>query len=184
MRVSDRVRAPAAPDEPAVLPRLGLVGGLRWAWRQLTSMRVALFLLLLVAVAAVPGSIWPQRAVDPSRVSTYLQENPELGRWLDRLGMFNVYTSPWFSAIYLLLVISLIGCVIPRTRLHWHALTAPPPRAPARLERLHQHEVHERDADERAGGIDQVAFALAQVVEPVADVHAAPRRTCRRPSTS
>ncbi|MBK7721262.1 MAG: cytochrome c biogenesis protein ResB [Austwickia sp.] len=102
-------------------------------------MRVALFLLLLVAVAAVPGSIWPQRAVDPSRVSTYLQENPELGRWLDRLGMFNVYTSPWFSAIYLLLVISLIGCVIPRTRLHWHALTAPPPRAPARLERLPVH---------------------------------------------
>lgn len=120
-------------------PPLGPVGALRWAWRQLTSMRVALFLLLLVAIAAVPGSIWPQRAVDPNRVATYLQENPELGRWLDRFGFFDVYSSPWFSAIYLLLVISLIGCVIPRTRLHWHALRVQPPRAPARLNRLPVH---------------------------------------------
>ncbi len=133
--------APGAHARPGrALPPLGPLGAVRWAWRQLTSMRVALFLLLLVAVAAVPGSIWPQRSVDPTRVATYLEENPELGAWLDRIGMFDVYSSPWFSAIYLLLVISLIGCVIPRTRQHWYALRSKPPRAPARLGRLPVHE--------------------------------------------
>lgn len=38
---------------------LGFLGMLRWAWTQLTSMRTALFLLLLLAVAAVPGSLFP-----------------------------------------------------------------------------------------------------------------------------
>ena len=50
-----RDRTQAAPT----LPRLGPLGWARWAWRQLTSMRTALFLLLLLAIAALPGSIWP-----------------------------------------------------------------------------------------------------------------------------
>ncbi len=124
-------------------PRLGPVGWARWAWRNLTSMRTALFLLLLLSVGAVPGSIFPQRSIDPGRVADYLAANPTSGRWLDRLGFFDVYSSVWFSAIYLLLVISLIGCIIPRTRLHWHALRSLPPRAPARLERLAAHETAE-----------------------------------------
>jgi cytochrome c biogenesis protein len=119
-----------------VQPKLGLVGTLRFAWRQLTSMRTALFLLLLLAVAAVPGSVLPQRGVDASKVSAYLREHPSSGPWIDRLGGFDVYSSVWFSAIYLLLFISLVGCVLPRTRLHLRALRARPPRAPSRLSRL------------------------------------------------
>jgi cytochrome c biogenesis protein len=117
-------------------PRLGLVGTFRFAWRQLTSMRTALFLLLLLAVAAVPGSVLPQRGVDASKVSGYLRAHPSSGPWIDRLGGFDVYSSVWFSAIYLLLFVSLVGCVLPRTRLHWRSLRAQPPRAPARLVRL------------------------------------------------
>jgi len=120
-------------------PALGLRGWARWTWRQLTSMRTALLLLLLLAVAAVPGSIWPQRGVDPAQVTAYLQQNPRLGPWLDRLGMFDVFSSPWFSGIYLLLAVSLIGCVVPRTRQHVAAMRAQPPSAPRRLERLPAH---------------------------------------------
>jgi cytochrome c biogenesis protein len=36
----------------------------RWAWRQLTSMRTALVLLLLLALGAIPGSVIPQSGVD------------------------------------------------------------------------------------------------------------------------
>lgn len=129
------------PVEPTVtrLPELGVRGTARWMWRQLTSMRTALFLLLLVAVAAIPGSIFPQRSLDPTRVTDYLRDNPSTGPWLDRLGLFDVFSSPWFSAIYLLLMLSLIGCVVPRTKIHLHALRTPPPRAPRRLERLPSH---------------------------------------------
>ena len=44
----------------AATPRLGFKGWLRWGWRQVTSMRIALILLLMLAVGAIPGSILPQ----------------------------------------------------------------------------------------------------------------------------
>nr|WP_179423491.1 cytochrome c biogenesis protein ResB [Pedococcus badiiscoriae] len=105
-------------------------------WRQLTSMRTALFLLLLLAVGAVPGSIWPQRSIDAARTATYIADHPTTGPWLDRLGFFEVYASPWFAAIYLLLFISLVGCVLPRSKVHWNAMRSSPPRAPAKPARL------------------------------------------------
>src|SRR5665647_2007781 len=101
-------------EAPPRLPELGAVGALRWVWRQLTSMRVALMLLMLLAVVALPGSVLPQRPQDPAAVATYLADNPGLGAWLDRLGLFDVYASVWFSAVYLLLFVSLIGCIVPR----------------------------------------------------------------------
>ncbi len=116
------------------------LGWVRWAWRQLTSMRTALFLLLLLSVAAVPGSIFPQRNIDAGRVADYIAQNPTTSPWLDRLGFFDVYASPWFSAIYLLLFVSLVGCIVPRTRVHIAALRATPPRAPSRLSRLDEHD--------------------------------------------
>ena len=111
----------------------------RRAWRQLTSMRTALVLLFLLAVAAIPGSVLPQRNVSPEKVSTYLDTHRQWGPTLDRLSFFDVYGSPWFSAIYLLLFASLVGCLVPRFRQHIVALVKVPPKAPARFERLPQH---------------------------------------------
>ena len=129
--------APAAHDGGAPqLPALGAVGWLRWGWRQLTSMRVALLLLMLLAVAAVPGTVFPQRPQDPSAVATYLTDHPDTGPLLDRLGFFDVYASVWFSAIYLLLFVSLVGCILPRSRTHLRAVRGRPPRAPRRFDRF------------------------------------------------
>jgi cytochrome c biogenesis protein len=123
-------------DATVTSPKLGPVGWLRFAWRQLTSMRTALLLLLLLAIAAVPGSLVPQRSSDPNGVTQYFASNPDLAPVLDNFQMFDVYTSAWFSAVYLLLFVSLIGCIIPRTKHHLEALRARPPRTPARLSRL------------------------------------------------
>lgn len=137
---SERARKGMRPDrQEPTLPTLGAVGLLRWGWRQLTSMRTALFLLLLLSIAAVPGSIFPQRNIDAGRVADYIAQNPRSSPWLDRLGFFDVYASPWFSAIYLLLFVSLVGCIVPRTKVHLSALRSTPPRAPARLRRLDEH---------------------------------------------
>ena len=125
---------------PVAEPALGVKGMLRWAWRQATSMRTALFLLLLLAVAAVPGSLFPQRPVNAAAVTRYLKDNPDTGRFLDSLQLFDVYASAWFSAIYLLLFISLIGCVVPRARAHYKAMRSRPPRTPRRLSRLPEYE--------------------------------------------
>ncbi len=129
-------QAPAPRRDADALPALGLRGWLRWAWRQLTSMRVALLLLVLLAVAAVPGTMFPQQPQDPGGVAEYLTEHPSTGPWLERLGFFDVYASVWFSAIYLLLFVSLIGCILPRTRVHLTALRGRPPRTPRRFARF------------------------------------------------
>jgi cytochrome c biogenesis protein len=118
------------------LPPLSNTGFLRWTWRQLTSMKTALVLLFLLALASVPGSIYPQRGVDPIKVRDYIANNPGWGPTLDRFGFFEVYSSPWFSAIYILLFISLIGCVVPRVGVHFRAMRSAPPGAPKVLDRL------------------------------------------------
>ena len=117
-------------------PQLGPIEWLRWAWRQLTSMRTALLLLLALAVAAVPGSLLPQQSADPNGVIQWRQQNPGFVAVVDFLQGFDVYTSVWFSAIYLLLFISLVGCVIPRVTHHLKAMRAAPPRTPSRFARL------------------------------------------------
>lgn len=115
---------------------LGFVGSLRYLWRQLTSMRTALILLLLTALAAIPGSLFPQRTNGPIPVRDFFDKNPDLAKFLDKFWMFDVYGSPWFSAIYILLFISLIGCVIPRTIEHGKSAFALPPIAPSKLEKM------------------------------------------------
>ena len=121
---------------------------LRWCWRQLTSMRTALILLLLLAVAAIPGSLFPQRSQNPIQVKQFFAENPETAIWLDRLSLFNVFSLPWFSAIYLLLFISLIGCVLPRSIEHLKAIGAKPPLTPKYLDRMEFYtEIKKIDLD-------------------------------------
>lgn len=140
----------SAKDD-VVLPRLGFFGMLRWAWRQLTSMRTALLLLLLLAVAAVPGSLFPQRPSNPSVVTQYLADHPKSGPVMDWFKLFDVYSSPWFAAIYLLLFTSLVGCVLPRAKIHWKAMRSVPPRTPKRLSRLAEYDTVEIPA---GSGID------------------------------
>ena len=126
---------------------LGFIGSARYLWRQLTSMRTALILLLLTGLAAIPGSLLPQRTNGPIPVQDYFKANPELAKFLDQLWMFDVYGSPWFSAIYILLFISLIGCVIPRVIEHSKSLFKEPPAAPSRLEKMEFFQEFSGDFD-------------------------------------
>ncbi|MFD0056727.1 cytochrome c biogenesis protein ResB [Streptomyces sp. NPDC127168] len=126
-----------APKEEAPnLPSLGVIGWARWFWRQLTSMRVALLLLLLLSLGAIPGSLIPQDGVDAMKVEEFRQNHDILAPVYDKLGLFHVYSSVWFSAIYILLFVSLIGCIVPRTWQFVGQLRGRPPGAPRRLDRL------------------------------------------------
>ena len=62
----------------------------RWSWRQLTSMRTALVLLLLLALAAIPGRSSRRDDVDALAV----------GRWRDaHPGLAPIYASSGCSAV-------------------------------------------------------------------------------------
>ena len=119
----------------------------RWTWRQLTSMRTALVLLLLLALASIPGSVFPQEDVDSLAVSQWRDDHPRLAPVWDRLDLFAVYGSVWFSAIYILLMISLVGCIVPRLFVYARALRARPPRAPRHLSRLPESTSYTTDEE-------------------------------------
>ncbi len=122
------------------IPELDAKSLLRYGWRQLTSMSTALFLLLMLGVASIPGSLIAQRTQNPIKVREYFKNSPSLAQWMDRFSLFDVYGSPWFSAIYILLFISLIGCVLPRTIEHFQAARALPPATPRNLNRMEHHQ--------------------------------------------
>lgn len=147
---------------PGSGPRLGLLGWSRWAWRRLTSMRTAVLLLAMLALAAVPGSLLPQRGVasDPSAVPNYFLEHPDLAPWLDRLWLFEVYAAPWFASIYLLLLVSMTGCVLPRSLKLWRECRADPVAAPRSLSRLEVHRRGELPQTNPAAALDTAAAAL------------------------
>jgi len=130
--------APKA-DDSIVVPKLGVLGMLRWTWRQLTSMRIALVLLFMLSLAAIPGSILPQREIDPTKVLTFQETHKTWAPILDKLQLFDVFESFWFGAIYCLLFISLIGCIVPRSWAHFKAMRTAPPAAPRNLKRLPVH---------------------------------------------
>ncbi|MCI0384090.1 cytochrome c biogenesis protein ResB [Streptomyces sp. CNQ085] len=142
-------RISTAPrEDPAVdIPVLGPVGWARWFWRQLTSMRVALILLFLLSLAAVPGSLIPQNGADAFAVRDFRERNGTLAEVYDRLQLFDVYSSVWFSAIYILLFVSLIGCILPRSRQFAGQLRSRPPQAPRRLTRMPAHTTWRTEAE-------------------------------------
>ncbi|QEU92627.1 cytochrome c biogenesis protein ResB [Streptomyces kanamyceticus] len=137
-----------APKEDAPnLPALGVIGWLRWFWRQLTSMRVALILLLLLSLGAIPGSLIPQTNVDELKVQDFMDRHTTLGPLYDKLQLFDVYSSVWFSAIYILLFVSLIGCIVPRTWQFVGQLRGRPPGAPKKLTRLPAYTTWRTEAE-------------------------------------
>lgn len=139
MTVTDRLPDTAASPPPRQSPPARAWALVRNTWRGLTSMRTALVLLFLLALAAIPGALLPQRSLNEQKVEQYIADRPTLGPWMDRAELFDVFGSFWFTAIYVLLFISLVGCILPRTVDHYRALRTPPVRAPRNLSRLPHH---------------------------------------------
>lgn len=151
-------------DRPARRRAPGTLRGseaVRFLWTQLTSMRTALVLLFALALAAIPGSLLPQRPTSPVRVREFIAENPQLGGFYDAVGLFDVYASPWFAAIYLLLFVSLVGCIIPRIGVYLRGLRAEPPATPRNLGRLPAHLALAASAD-GAGLLDSAERVLGR----------------------
>lgn len=137
--------ATRAPRQRSPLQR-AVAAVLLWpkrGWQWLTKMKTALVLLFLLAIAAIPGALLPQRSLNEANVITYLEANGKTAEIFDAIGLFDVFSSPWFAAIYLLLFASLVGCILPRSWDHYRSLRSSPPAAPKVLRRMPHYEVRE-----------------------------------------
>ncbi|WP_405012785.1 cytochrome c biogenesis protein ResB [Kitasatospora sp. NBC_01539] len=143
-------RLTSAPEESDGPVGMGVLGWVRWMWRQLTSMRVALILLFMLSLAAIPGSLIPQNSQNAFKVQTWKTTHQGITPLYEKLQLFDVYSSVWFSAIYILLFVSLAGCIVPRTWQFVGVLRAQPPAAPRNLTRMPVYAAWRTDADPEA----------------------------------
>ena len=148
-------------------PELGTTSLLRFLWRQLTSMRTALILLLLLGVASIPGSIFPQRTQSPLKVREYFDDDPNGAKWLDRFYLFDVYGSPWFSAIYLLLFVSLVGCVLPRSFHYFKEIFKAPPAAPSILNTMESFQVSPASLERAEAWLKKNRFRISKTSDSI-----------------
>ncbi len=80
-----------------------------WLWGTLTSIRLTVFLLLILAAVAVIGTVVPQNQ-PPSQ---YLSRFGEVwGKLLWRGGFTSVYFSLWFLGPISLLALNILACVV------------------------------------------------------------------------
>jgi cytochrome c biogenesis protein len=116
-------------------------------------MRTALVLLFLLAAAAAVGSLLPQIPNSPERVASYRLAHRFFGTLFLRAGFFDVYGSWWFVLILTLLFVSLIACLLPRSR--------------AMIRTIRQRPIQAREIDAfRRTGITAIALPSRRTDAP------------------
>jgi cytochrome c biogenesis protein len=106
---------------------------LEWLWATFTSMRLALALMLGLALLALAGSVIIQApaglAGDAAAYNAWLTGlKPRYGGFtviFDKLGLFNVFGSIWFRGLTVALTTSILACSIKRAPVLWKAAVHP-----------------------------------------------------------
>jgi cytochrome c biogenesis protein len=80
-----------------------------WLWRTLTSIRLTVFLLLILAAVAVIGTVLPQNEPANHYLSRF---GPVWGELLWAGGFTDVFFSPWFLVPIGLLTANVLACVV------------------------------------------------------------------------
>ena len=169
--VNSRPLPPASETTPGVAAGPSIMDradrGLEGLWRFLTSMRVAMILMLAIAALAIPGTLLRQIPVAALATaqdhSDWLDSvRPYYGGWtnpLDTLQLFNVFNSVLFRVLVAALTISLIACSIHRIPGVIRTVTRPRVDVgPAFFEHAPQHEaiVAHRSLAETQAAVDGV----------------------------
>ncbi len=92
--------------------------------RKLSSIRTGIILLILVGIASAAGTLVLQRPLsDPDQLRRAY--SPQTLRWLDAVGLTDVYHSWWFAALLALLGINLVLASVERFPVAWRYFTRP-----------------------------------------------------------
>lgn len=110
----------------------------RWLFRLLTSVRFALLLIGLLALAALVGVLLPQipsqMRGDPAAEAAWVEFQEGKFGFLTglmyHLGLFTLFRSTWFVSLLSLLVVSLCVCTMSRFAPVWRNVTRPQTRVP------------------------------------------------------
>ena len=104
-----------------------------WVYRLLRSKVLGALVILAMAVLALLGTLITQEppgsSADPATHAAFLESiRPRYGGWtqvLDFLGIFNLWASPIFLGVTVLLALSIIACTVHRLPQLWKRATRP-----------------------------------------------------------
>lgn len=92
-------------------------------WRFFSSVKLTIFLLIILALTSILGTLIPQRE---DAVEFVRELSPELLQLLSSLNMFDMYHSLWFRLLMACLVLNLVVCSINRFPGTWKRVRALP----------------------------------------------------------
>ncbi len=153
-----------ASDAPAATPPMPKFDPLRATWRLLTNVKFAVALVTVAVLASLIGVVLPQlpaemRGNPPAR-SAWLELQREDFGWLtgvlDGLDLFDVFHSPWFLALWFVIVAAVTVCTISRFPPTWRSVQRPPLRVGERYFETARH----RASFTHAGGAEAVEGLL------------------------
>jgi cytochrome c biogenesis protein len=151
------IAAGQVAPKPTLMDRVDAV--LEGLWHLLTSMRVAMLLMIAIAALGVVGALVIQAPVgvlnDAQAKTDWINEiRPRFGGWTNVMNffqLFEIFNSVIFRVLIAALTISLVACSVHRTPGVWR--TATKPRidvGPSFFEHAPQHEsivVHQAPAE-------------------------------------
>ncbi len=153
-----------ASNAPATTPPMPKFDPLRATWRLLTNVKFAVALVSLAVLASLLGVVLPQlpaemRGNPPARSAWLELQRQDFG-WLtgtlDGLDLFDVFHSPWFMALWFVIVAAVTVCTISRFPPTWRSVQRPPMRVAERYFETARH----RASFTHAGGVEAVEGLL------------------------
>lgn len=110
------------------------VGTLLWRW--VTSIRLAIVLIALLALAGLIGTVLPQLSFNRS-IDLIARYGPQGFARLDRLGLTHIFSSPPFYVLVGLFALNLTACTLKRLRASLRYWRLPMrPKRPQALSRM------------------------------------------------
>ena len=91
-------------------------------WDLLCSVKLSIFLLILLALTSILGTVFPQNAPAMEYIQMF---GGGLYRFFNFLGLFDVYHSWWFRGILALLALNIFSCSSSRFPRTWRRITRP-----------------------------------------------------------
>lgn len=145
-------------------PRLSLADPFRLVWQLLINVKFALFLVGLAVVASLTGVVIPQVPAEmrsnPAARSVWIEAQRDtfgsLTGLMDRYDLFDVFHSPWFIGLWLLIIVSVTVCTVSRIRPTVRSVHRPPKVVSDR----YFETAHQRASFHHPGGVEAVEGLL------------------------
>src|SRR5579864_505477 len=103
---------------------LSLPSTVRKTWQTLSSIKTGVVLIILVVIFAISGTVILQRPMtEPDDMQRAY--SPAMLRFLDALGLTDVFHAPWFLALLVLVSLCIVAASVQRFPNSWRYFARP-----------------------------------------------------------